>query len=216
MEMNKDMRYRIKKCVIGVFDTNVYFVTDEETGKSAVIDPAYFSKELEDEVSALGPENIEYILLTHRHFDHIMGVYDLKKLTGAKVVISENDAVALTDENESQAFDIMPGEQKYLEADIRVKDGDEIKLGRLTFKFVSTPGHTVGSCCIFMDNVIFSGDMLFKGTVGRTDLKTGSYSQIIESAKKLAVLESDYRVLPGHGEETTLDFEKKYNPYLES
>lgn len=204
------MSYSIKNLVLGMVETNTYLVTNLQTKKAVVIDPAEYTESLENAVKQAGADHIAYIFITHRHFDHLLGAYDLKRLTGAKIVIPELEAEALTDETISRA----PGMQKFVKPDILIKDGDEIDLDGLKFKFIQTPGHTAGGCCILMEDVIFSGDTLFAGTVGRTDLPTGSYTQILQSVRKLAALPQNYRVLPGHGEETTLDRERKYNPYM--
>lgn len=205
------MKASIQRLVLGAIDTNCYLVTDQETGKGVLIDPALYNDELEQVLQQLGEGNLSYIFLTHRHYDHLLGVYDVKQRTGAQIVIPELEAAALTDDTVSRA---RPGTQQYVEPDILVTEGSEITLGGLTFRFLITPGHTVGGCCIVMEDVMFSGDTLFEGTVGRTDLPSGSYLQIMQSVARLAALEGDYRVLPGHGEETTLSRERKYNPYM--
>ena len=208
------MGHEVKRLIVGPIETNVYIVKDTETGEAAVIDPAEYSSELEAEIEAIGRENVKYIFLTHRHFDHIMGVYELKRRTGAKIAISRPDAAALTDAEVSESSRVFPGRQKYVEPDIVFDDGDVIEMGSLRFTFIITPGHTSGSSCIILDDIIFSGDTLFKDSVGRTDMKSGDYGQILKSAARLAGLSGNYKVYPGHGETTTLDRERKYNPYM--
>ena len=156
---------------------------------------------------------LSHILLTHGHFDHIIGARDTKAKYGAKVVISSEDKPMLSSSKLSlAAFCNAP--QNDVEADVVVADGDEITLGDTVIKVMSTPGHTLGSVCYIAENSIFSGDTLFYCSCGRTDFPSGSPEQMMSSLQKLKALDGDYKVYTGHNNLTTLDFERKNNPYM--
>ena len=194
---------------------NCYLLVDEESGEAAIVDPAWYGEVIKN---VLDKENInlKYVLLTHGHFDHIFGVYGLQTERGAKVVINKKDAEHLIDPKKSLAEGNFPERQYPVSADIFIKDGDIIKLGKEEIKVMSTPGHTEGSVCYILekDRVIISGDTLFCMTAGRTDFPGGSDEKMIESLKRLIALEGDYAVLPGHNRETTLESERKRNWYI--
>ncbi len=194
---------------------NCYFLVDEKTGEAAVVDPAWYGEELKKAVSENGIK-LKYILLTHGHFDHIFGVYPLKEETGAAVVIHAKDAEHLIDPKKSLAEGNFPETQMPVTADILLKEGDILALGDEKIKVMNTPGHTMGSVCYIVESerVILSGDTLFCMTAGRTDFLDGSDELMIRSLKRLIALEGDYRVLPGHNRETTLESERKRNWYI--
>ncbi len=206
----------ISSAMVGPLAVNCYIVTDEKTGKTAVIDPGGYSTELDAILKTVGYENIEYILLTHGHFDHIGGVPKVLSKTGgkAKIAIYESEAPFLSDgyKNLSSMFTGTPLEK--ITADILLRDGDKVTLGESEFDVIHTPGHTSGSVCYICSGDIFSGDTLFKRSAGRTDFPTGSAAQLMQSLKKLAALDGDYNVHPGHDRETWLDEERRMNPYL--
>lgn len=205
----------IKRIPVGMLETNCYLLIDEATGKAAVIDPGYMSQRLKDALSAPEIKSVDYVLLTHGHFDHIMGVYGVKELTGAKVAIHSTEKKCLENERYSLASQVEPGKQKSVTCDVELEDGMTINVGSLEVKVIHTPGHTTGGCCFVVGDTIFAGDTLFAGSIGRCDLPGGEYMALLSSLKKLSkALPGDYRVLPGHGEETTLDVERKYNPYF--
>lgn len=199
---------RVLTLPVGGIDTNCYIVWDEETRLSAVIDPgdepARILKELEDRALAL-----TYIFLTHGHFDHILAVPRVRAKTGAKTVIHALDAACLTDEGRALAR-YRKGDAG-APADILAQDGDTFTVGALTFTFMHTPGHTRGSCVILCGEYMFSGDTLFEGDCGRCDLPGGDLGAMMRSLRKLAGLEINYKVCPGHGPATTLETEKKQN-----
>lgn len=207
----------VKKVDLGheIF-ANCYVIIDEKTGESAIVDPAYFNEKIEAVFKEAGVGNLKYILLTHGHFDHILGVHGLKEATGAKVVIHKDDAEFLTDPDKSLAAGNFPEPQIPVEADITVSDGDELFLGDELIRVISTPGHTMGSVCYALENdrVLITGDTLFCMTAGRTDLYGGNESMLVESLKRLIALDGDYRVLPGHNRETTLERERTRNWYI--
>lgn len=201
---------------VGHLATNCYIITDVNTSRRAIVDPGYKSAELVNRINELGADTFDSIFLTHGHFDHIWFAEEVKALTGAKVVISAKDAPFLSDGmlNLSAIF----GFRSFpvISADLTLQDGDTFKLGETEFTFMNTPGHTIGSGCYisFADNIIFSGDTLFKLSMGRTDFSTGSEIDMQNSLKRLAKLQGNFTVYPGHGDATTLDYERKNNPYV--
>lgn len=205
----------------GLLGTNTYIAyidggTAESPAECVVIDPAA-SKPV---IKKLREMNLRctHILLTHGHFDHIMGVAKLKEEEGAQVFIHKDDASALTGGEASLAY--MAGAfVTRCEADRLLEDGDSFTAAGLDFKLIHTPGHTPGGACYVIESekVIFSGDTLFRLSVGRTDLRGGNGMQLYESiAYRLFTLAGDYRVFPGHEDETTLDFERRHNPFMKS
>lgn len=204
------MSIRIKTLILGPVDANTYIITDEKSGESAVIDAGDYTQELEN---AVRDKNVKYIMLTHGHFDHILGVSALKDFTKAKVVIHPADADCLKDGFKSLAFSAGQFSQTPVEADILVREGDTLMLGETEIKVMHTPGHTKGGVCYMIESerIVFTGDTLFCMTVGRTDFAGGSDEEMLCSVKRLAELEGDYTVYPGHNRSTTLSFERQRN-----
>ncbi|MBE6825906.1 MAG: MBL fold metallo-hydrolase [Ruminococcus sp.] len=155
------------------------------------------------------------ILLTHGHYDHIGGVEAVREATGAPVYIHEADAPMLQDASRNLAAHITMAPYRNVKEYVIVRDGDEITAGERVFRVLHTPGHTSGSCCFLTDDILLSGDTLFRGSMGRTDLG-GNPAEMRRSLKQLASIEEDLRVYSGHGDQTTLNYEKKTNPYLRS
>lgn len=197
------------------FTTNTYIITDEETGETAVVDPALSEESL---IEKLKDKKVKYILLTHGHFDHIGGVNFVKEKTGAQIVAHKDEEEMLVDsiKNEFKAnrgYDMPP-----INTDIFVEDGSTLMLGNVEIEVLHTPGHTKGGVCyIFKDDrLLFSGDTLFRLTAGRTDLYGGNARQELMSLTKIGELEGNYQVYPGHDASTTLDFERQYNRYMKT
>lgn len=203
----------VKRVVVGPLGTNAYVVAREAGAAAAVIDPGGDAQMIIDE--ALADElAIQYVICTHGHADHIAAAGDVLEATGAKLVIHELDAPMLADPvGNISAF--MGASVRAPSADVLVADGDSVKMDGLSLDVLHTPGHTPGGISVLVEDVLFSGDLLFAGSVGRTDLPGGSARQLAESLKaKIAPLQDDVRVYPGHGEPTSVGREKMVNPFL--
>ena len=196
---------------LGALQANCYLLSDEE-GATAVIDPGDEAGTILETVRA-GELAVEAILLTHAHFDHILAADELRRETGAPVYVYETDAPALADPRRSLTV-LAKGGAGPLRADHLLKDGEELRVGRLAVSVLHTPGHTPGSCCFLCGDALFSGDTLFAGSIGRTDFPGGDDQAMAASLRMLAALEPGIRVFPGHGGSTTLSKERMENPYL--
>ena len=207
------MGIKIKQFIAGQLENNMYLVMDEDTKNSVLIDATELIPEITNTVKQLGA-NVKYILLTHGHFDHIMGLNALKKELSAEALICKDDLVISDNINEfTRLFNwpdsVPPVYEKY------IKDEDIISVGNMNIKVIHTPGHTEGGVCYLIEDNLFSGDTLFRGSVGRTDLFGGDFSKLSDSIKnKLFKLDNDIKVFPGHGPMTTIGYEKKYNEIL--
>ena len=186
---------------VGSIGTNCYLLYDETTKDAAVIDPSDNAKPVAARIKELGL-NVRAILLTHGHFDHCGDVKRIRKLTGAQVFVHPADR------------DLPIMLRRGLEADRDLADGDVLDLAGTRLRVLHTPGHTPGSVCFLCGDLLFSGDTLFEGSCGRTDFPGGSWPEMLASLRRLAELEGDYKVYPGHGEETTLEQERRFNPYM--
>ncbi len=205
---------KIGRMMLGVCQTNCYFVYREGSSKVIFIDPADYGDQIFKAMKDNGFE-VAAILLTHGHFDHIWGCSRLRQLTSAPVYAYEGEEKVLlsADLNVSAGA----GRACTVKANTLLKDGEEVTIEGMTFKLIATPGHTQGSCCYYFEeaNMLISGDTLFEESVGRTDLPTGSMSTLVRSVKdKLFELPDDVVVYPGHGDSTTIGHEKKYNPFI--
>ncbi len=195
----------------GLLRVNNYFLVNEESREAILIDCGERYKKIKQTEEELGVK-IVAVLLTHAHFDH-SGCAKLLQDDGAKIYVSQIDAQKLlNDQNLSASF----GRKfDYVDADCTFEDGDILTIADIDVRVILTPGHTDGSASFLVDNMLFTGDTLFFGTVGRTDFPTGDRKQLERSLKKLFDLDGDYSVYPGHDEFTTLDYERKHNDYRE-
>ena len=193
---------KIDTLALGDYQTNCYIIREAGSKTCCVIDPGYDPDRVLSQVEQLGLE-IEAILLTHGHFDHVGGV---------KTIAAETDCrVFLCSQELSLPPMLTAGKLFYTDT---YDEGDTLSLAGLTISVIRTPGHTPGSLCLLVNDVMFSGDTLFSGSCGRTDFPGGSWDEIRESLTRLAGLEKNYTVYSGHGPATTLAEEKKYNPYM--
>ncbi len=208
------MQLKLTYFQLGMLPTNVYAGVNEETGHGFLVDPAIYDERVDEALTELGIKELQYILLTHGHFDHILGVNEFKKNhPEAKVVIHKEDAAFLTDTVLSHSM--MHGlTQEPITADVLVEDGDVLPFDDTGFKVVHTPGHTRGSVVYLLDDLMFSGDTLFQMSCGRTDFPESDPYSMTPSLKKLAALEGNYHVLPGHNAFSDLDFERQNNPFM--
>ena len=204
----------IKVFVEGPIDANNYLVTDVESKEAVLIDCSDFNDEFVNAIKQSGVK-LKYILLTHGHFDHILGVSNFEK------EFSVNTYMAKEDEEQVQAAPSMiqyftgvrPPE--FAKISHFVKDGDEFFIGKTKIKAISTPGHTQGGMCYLIDNDLFSGDTLFFRSVGRTDFQGGDFDKIKHSVKDvLFKLPDDVGVHPGHNQKSTIGYEKKFNEII--
>lgn len=202
----------IKVYNVTVLETNCCYLKDRATGKSAVVDPGDKSDMLINQIEKDGGK-LEYILLTHGHYDHISYAQTLAEKFGAKIVTGEmnSDFLSKPELNLSVYHGFSIPE---FYADILLCDGTSLMLGETEIKYLSTPGHTKGCGVFIFDNTIISGDTLFCESYGRTDLPTGNTVDLMNSLERLKNLEGDYKVIPGHGEFTTLEHERRYNPLM--
>ncbi len=200
----------IRRAVLGSYATNCYLVSDEVNKKCFIVDPGAESKSMLEYIKSEGLE-LEYIILTHGHFDHTGGIdFFREAFPDCKLVASRAERDFLFERKQSMG-------KGGIRADIEVKEGDTLKVGDMELKFIETPGHTPGGVCIYIESegVLFSGDTLFHASVGRTDLPGGNWDKLKASiADKLFVLPDDVHVLPGHDAETMIGYEKRYNPFV--
>lgn len=203
----------IEQQVLGMVSTNTWFLKNKETGSLLIIDPADRADLIERKAARMEGKP-EAILLTHGHFDHMMAAEELREKYKIPVLALEEERQLLAHPgyNLSSAW----ADACTLKADRWLKEGEELELAGFRIRVLHTPGHTAGSCCYYLEEegVLFSGDTLFAGSVGRTDLPTSSGRQMRESLHRLLEeLPADTRVCSGHGEETSIAYEKRYNPF---
>ena len=204
----------IHSAPIGELGTNCYILTDEESGESAAVDCAVFDASYLALLRRANVSSLKYILLTHGHFDHINGVKRLKNACGGLVCIHREDAACLTDPIKSLSSFIGSAEPEPIVPDVLTEDGSELFLGGQRITAMHTPGHTQGSVCYLTDGRMFCGDTLFKQSMGRTDLPGGSTLTLLLSLARIGRMEGEWEIFPGHGETTSLSYEKRNNRYL--
>ena len=194
---------------LGAYQTNTYIVYEEGSNSCAIIDPGYEAKVILNKVSQLGL-TVDAILLTHGHFDHVGAVEKILSVTGCELWMHKADFTRPGDAINRYLYPLSGSKT----ADILFySEGDKVIAGNLSFTVLSTPGHTPGSVCYMFDGMLFTGDTLFKRSIGRTDLG-GDEAQMMRSLRALRNLPGDYDVYPGHDAPTTLEDERECNPYL--
>ncbi|MCF8027794.1 MAG: MBL fold metallo-hydrolase [Desulfobacteraceae bacterium] len=203
----------LKSLAVGPIMANCYILGCESTKSAAVIDPGDEADRILKELAKDGL-TLKYIINTHGHFDHVGGNYDLKKASGADIVIHPADEPMLADlVRTAAAFGLSA--QNSPAPDRTVQEGDTISFGEISLRVLDTPGHSPGGISLHTDNMVFVGDTLFAGSIGRTDLPGGDFQTLISSIKtKLFPLGDDTKVYTGHGPATSIGQEKRANPFL--
>ncbi len=205
-----------QQLTVGAVETNCYILTQEHSGAALVIDPGAPDAALIQALEGLQPE---WILLTHGHFDHILGIPMLRAhFPEIKIAVHAIDAPCLTDSEKSLLAQFSGSNPEFPPADRLWEDGDRLQFGESEIQLLHTPGHTPGSACYYLpqEGWLFSGDTLFCEDIGRTDFPGGSYETILASLKRLGTLPEETMVFPGHEEESTIGHEKQYNPDMRS
>ncbi|MDD3839780.1 MAG: MBL fold metallo-hydrolase [Clostridia bacterium] len=195
----------------GLLQENCYLVYDQDIG--VVIDPGGSGNLINDFISKKGL-SIKYILLTHGHYDHIGAVKEVKDFTKAQVAIHKNDSKMLTDPSKNLSL-YSKVQHDRINPDLMLEEDMVLGCGRFNIVVLHTPGHSLGSCCFVIQKMIFTGDTIFAGSIGRTDFVGGSHESIMDSINnKLLVYDDDYLIYPGHGPSSTIGKEKRQNPFL--
>ena len=204
----------VKKLPLGPIEANTYVLFDEKSKEALIIEASGDANAIKQELDALGA-NLKYILLTHGHFDHVFGVNDVKKLyPDAKVFIHKEDEVLTQNIALQCAHFGIDGVEKP-KIDEYIDENTKLSLGDIEIKVIHTPGHSKGSVCYLLGDDLFSGDTLFFEEIGRCDLFGGSFSEIEKSIRnKLFTLDRNITVHPGHGQDSTIGHEIKYNAYF--
>lgn len=208
------MELEVFCAVVSNMQSNCFAVRDKKSKKAFVVDCGEYCKAVENMLLEHGIDKIEYILLTHGHFDHIMGAKKLKESFGGKIVISKEDEACFKDKHLS-LLDVFGFDADLPQsADITVCGGDELPFADGSIKALHTPGHTRGGMCFAAQNLLFTGDTLFNLSIGRSDFPGGDSNTLLKSVKMLSKLDGNFDVYPGHGEKTTLEEQRWSNPYM--
>lgn len=197
---------------LGHIASNCYMLSTESA--AVVIDPGFISEKTAEFLKG-NSDKERLIFLTHGHFDHICGALDLREKTGVKIAVSVGDNPALSDTHLSMS-DKFHAHQVPFSADILLEDSQIVNVGDLEFKVISTPGHTAGGVCYYVENKLFSGDTLFFESVGRTDFEGADHAVLLNSISKLLLLPDETVVYPGHGRSTEIGHERICNPFLQN
>ena len=207
-------KLELQQCVLGPVYTNCYIAKNKETGEALIIDPADSPSKIELKVNAMGARPVA-VLLTHGHFDHIMGVEAVREKYQIPVYACRQEEEMLREPSVNMTDQMW--KSCSIRPDVFLDDLQVFEAAGFSIQMIHTPGHTKGSCCYYLkeEGVLFSGDTLFCGSVGRTDFPGGSASQIRNSLHRLlAALPDDTSVYPGHDTSTTIGYEKRYNPFV--
>lgn len=205
---------KIKKFVTGIISTNCYLVINEETKEAVIVDPAAFPRSMKTYIEEEGIKPTA-ILLTHGHFDHMMGIDAFLEVFDIPVYVHEDDEETMCQPQLNLSSTYTSG-YTYTKADY-IREGQVLSYAGYDFKVIHTPGHTRGGVCYYVESehVLFSGDTLFQMSVGRSDFPNSSTSDLIRSVReKLMILPDETLVYPGHMGETKIGYEKKHNPYI--
>lgn len=198
---------KLKTIPAGIYSANCHIIMDDETKETAVIDPGGDAQDLIGAINDMGAQ-VKFILLTHGHVDHVGGAVELKQKFNVPLYISEED-YNICNTGEYIFGNISGNVDEY------IKENDTFNIGQKEIKTIHTPGHTPGGMCFLIDDMIFTGDTLFAGSIGRTDFVGGDFGTIIKSIKdKLMTLPDNITVLPGHGPKSTIGEERTHNPFL--
>ena len=201
----------IKSFILPPIENNNYLIIDETSKEAALVDCSFYDEQIENVLNEYEAK-LKYVLLTHGHFDHIGGLNDLS--SEVEVLMHENDMEWVSEVNTYLPMIGMPS-LEVPEIDRFINDNEIIKLGDLEIKVIHTPGHTQGGVCFYIDGNLFSGDTIFRESVGRCDLPGGNFDQIIESIEnKIFTLPDETIIYPGHGKTTNVGWEKEHNSYL--
>lgn len=204
----------LKQLIVGPVATNCYIMMNPDTKETILVDPGDAPVKIKQKLDEMGSKVIA-ILLTHGHFDHILAIPALlDAYEDAKLYACEAEADLLT--SPAKNCTSMVGRSCIVEPDIYVKDGEKLELAGIHMEVIATPGHTKGSCCYYLpeEKILFSGDTMFAESVGRTDLPTGNMGELVRSIRKLIeMLPGDTIVYPGHEHSTSIEHEKRYNPF---
>ncbi len=203
---------KIVTVAVGPLATNCYLILSDKNN-AAVIDPGFNAPLLLQHLHSLGAR-VQMILLTHGHYDHMGAVRQLQQETGARLVAGKKELPMLRDAKMSLAREVFDDPEYVLAPDVLLEEGESVQLDELTFTCIETPGHTEGGVTYRVGGALFTGDTLFKESAGRTDLYGGDYGKLKASLAKLAALEGDFAVYPGHGDATTLEYERQTNSYI--
>ena len=205
-------RIRIEGAVLGMLGTNCYFINNTETNEVIIVDPADNADSIRDWCLSNKKEPVA-VLLTHGHYDHMLAADQLRRDFSVKIYAAEVEKELL--EDASMNLSAMWSRPVTLKADVFLKDGEILHMAGVDIQVMATPGHTAGGLCYYVEEegVLFSGDTLFAGSYGRTDFPTSSMAALARSVReRLLVLPEDTTVYPGHGESTTIGYERAYNP----
>ena len=203
----------IRNLCRGGWASNCYLVS--QGTDSVVIDPSSSAEEITDVLTEAGM-TLRGILLTHGHFDHILSLDTLRDTTGAPAYLHRGDGDFPSDPGKNCYLGFLGRDIRHRGAEVLLEGDEVLTFGALTFRVLHTPGHTPGSVCLAVEDPLFAGDTLFAASIGRTDFPGGDYRQMLQSLHRLALLPGDYRVLPGHAEESTLEAERKTNPFMQN